>query len=73
MAILLAGLQRLKQRFNIVGALQGQSIQFEIAEQIERTAIKAESLSFRDAAQTASMIDLLQGTHDRLYTRLFQS
>jgi len=60
-------------RLNIVGALEGQSIQFEIAELIERTAINAESLSFRDAAQTASVIDLLQGTHDRLYTRLFQS
>jgi urease accessory protein len=60
-------------RLNIVGSLEGQSIQFEIAELIERTAIHGESLSLRDAAQTASMIDLVQGTHDRLYTKLFQS
>jgi urease accessory protein UreF len=30
-------------------------------------------LSMDDAAQTAPLIDLWQASHDRLYSRLFQS
>jgi urease accessory protein len=60
-------------RLNIVGALEAQSIQFELIEFTERLAAHCESLRSRDATQTASVLELLQGTHDRLYTRLFQS
>jgi urease accessory protein UreF len=31
------------------------------------------NLAETDAAQTAPLIDIRQGTHDRLYSRLFQS
>lgn len=60
-------------RLNIVGALEAQAVQFELGEFMNRTATCCEYLRTRDAVQTASLIDLLQGSHDRLYTRLFQS
>ena len=60
-------------RLNIVGPLQAQSMQFELGEFTERVALHCEPLRARDATQTASMLDLVQATHDRLYTRLFQS
>ena len=60
-------------RLNIVGPLGAQTLQFELAEFSERIAKQCSSLQTGDAAQTASLLDLLHGTHDRLYTRLFQS
>ena len=33
----------------------------------------ADALPLTDVAQTAPIVDLVQGTHDRLYSRLFQS
>ena len=60
-------------RLNIVGPLEAQALQFELAAYSEHIAIKCRSLRVSDAVQTASLLDLLHGTHDRLYTRLFQS
>ena len=60
-------------RLNIVGSLTAQAMQFELIEFTERVATHCETLRSRDAALTASLIDLMHATHDRLYTRLFQS
>jgi urease accessory protein len=60
-------------RLNIVGSLTAQAIQFELIEFTERVATRCETLRSRDATLTASLIDLMHATHDRLYTRLFQS
>ena len=60
-------------RLSIVGALEAQAVQFELVEFMNRTIDCCEQMRCRDAVQTASLIDLLQGSHDRLYTRLFQS
>ena len=60
-------------RLNIVGALEAQAVQFELAEFMDTIAGCCEPHRACDAVQTASLIDMFQGTHDRLYTRLFQS
>ena len=60
-------------RLNIIGPLEAQALQFELADFSERVATQCRSLRASDAVQTASLLDLLHGTHDRLYTRLFQS
>ncbi|MFP6764583.1 MAG: urease accessory UreF family protein [Planctomycetaceae bacterium] len=60
-------------RLNIIGALQAQTVQFQLGGFIERAARHGDGLTLRDATQTATVLDLVQATHDRLYTRLFQS
>ena len=60
-------------RLNIVGSLTAQAVQFELFEFTERIATHCETLRSHDATLTASVLDLIHGTHDRLYTRLFQS
>ena len=51
-------------RLGIVGPLEGQQIQ---------SRLRAEPATFDSAVQTAPVLDLLQATQDRLYSRLFQS
>ncbi|MCH2211565.1 MAG: hypothetical protein MK110_09700 [Fuerstiella sp.] len=60
-------------RLGIIGPLEAQALQFELAPHSKRIGMKCRSLRVSDAVQTASLLDLLHGTHDRLYTRLFQS
>ena len=60
-------------RLNLVGSLTAQAVQFELIEFTERVATHCETLRSRDATLTASVLDLMHATHDRLYTRLFQS
>jgi urease accessory protein len=56
-------------RLGLVGPLEGQSIQARLSP----LAIALANPPARDAAQTAPLLDLLQATQDRLYSRLFQS
>jgi urease accessory protein UreF len=44
-----------------------------MAPTIDRLIDRCGHLSPRDIAQTAPIIDICQTTHDRLYSRLFQS
>lgn len=60
-------------RLNLVGPLRGQAIQHSLKECAEQIAEKSRRRGLDQVAQTAPFIDLLQGTHDRLYCRLFQS
>lgn len=60
-------------RLGIVGPLQSQGIQSELAPYAESLIAPSMTLSPADAVQTAPMLDLLHGTHDRLYSRLFQT
>lgn len=60
-------------RLNIVGPLEGQTIQHQLAGAAERVALRFGEVTLNDAAQTAPLFDLWQGTQDRLYSRLFQS
>jgi urease accessory protein len=60
-------------RLGIIGPLEAQSIQANIAPTAERVVTEPSDLSLENIFQTAPLIDLFQGTQDRLYSRLFQS
>ncbi len=60
-------------RLNIVGPMEGQTIQFELSTEAESVVTQGLTLSLEDMAQTNPLLDLWQGTQDRLYSRLFQS
>ncbi len=60
-------------RLNIVGPMEAQAIQHQLAAKAELVIKKCESLTLDDIAQTAPLIELWQGTQERLYSRLFQS
>src|SRR6185503_89350 len=60
-------------RLNIVGPIEGQRIQFQLAAEAERAAGRFGDIPLDDVSQTAPLLDLWQGTQDRLYSRLFQS
>jgi urease accessory protein len=60
-------------RLGAVGAFEAQALQRSLAESADRAAALALTIDPDDAAQAAPVLDLLQQTHDRLYSRLFQS
>lgn len=60
-------------RLGIVGPLEGQRLQAAIAADADRLAATAIGRPLESITQTAPMLDLLQSTQDRLYSRLFQS
>jgi urease accessory protein len=60
-------------RLGVIGPYEAQSLQWEFAPELERIVTACEDLSLDDVSQTAPLLDLLQGNHDRLYSRLFQS
>ncbi len=60
-------------RLGLLGAYEAQAVQRELASSIERTIDRCGSLPPSAIAQTAPILDLCQSTHDRLYSRLFQS
>jgi urease accessory protein len=60
-------------RLGLIGAYEAQSMQTELTPSIDRTIDRCGSLGPFEIAQTAPLLDLCQSTHDRLYSRLFQS
>jgi urease accessory protein len=60
-------------RLGIMGAYEAQTMQMELASHIGTIMRDCGALGPHDIAQTAPLIDLFQATHDRLYSRLFQS
>ena len=60
-------------RLGIMGAYEAQTMQRELATHISTVMRDCGALNPHDIAQTAPLIDLFQATHDRLYSRLFQS
>jgi urease accessory protein len=60
-------------RLNIVGPLDGQALQSQLATVAEDLLAKTHDLPIDEATQTAPLLDLFQATQDRLYSRLFQS
>ncbi len=68
-------------RLGLVGPLRGQSFQYELGPFVEDIigAMFTDTDGDQDDSvedlivQTAPLIDLLQATHDRVYSRLFQS
>ncbi len=60
-------------RLGIVGPIEGQQIQARHSQHVGRLVVVAGRTGIDDAAQTAPLLEILQGGHDRLYSRLFQS
>jgi len=60
-------------RLGITGTTAAQRLLAEMADELESLARSCSDLAMSDAAQSAPLIDLWQGAHDRLYSRLFQS
>ena len=60
-------------RLGIAGSYRAQRMQHDAAASLDATLEQCGGLAAEDICQTAPIIDLLQGAHDRLYSRLFQS
>jgi urease accessory protein len=60
-------------RLGLIGGYDAQIIQSTVSPGIDPVVAKCGDLSPDAIAQTAPLIDLFQSTHDRLYSRLFQS
>lgn len=60
-------------RLGIVGGFRAQRLQHEAGACLEATLETCAGLAPEEICQTAPIVDLLQGAHDRLYSRLFQS
>lgn len=71
--VTLRGIISAAVRLGIVGPLEGQQIQHRLGANAVQIADRAPQCDVAAAAQTAPTIDIVQATHDRLYSRLFQS
>lgn len=69
----LRGLVSAAVRLGIVGPMEGQNLQWRLTPRAEVLVDVGMQIGVTDAAQTAPLLDLMQGTQDRLYSRLFQS
>ncbi|HWE22624.1 MAG TPA: urease accessory UreF family protein [Myxococcales bacterium] len=60
-------------RLGLVGTHEAQRMQHELAPAMDEVLAACGALSEEEIAQTSPLLDLLGSTHDRLYSRLFQS
>jgi urease accessory protein len=60
-------------RLGVIGSYEGIRLQTAMAPEIDRLIERCGHLSPLDITQTAPVVDICQTTHDRLYSRLFQS
>jgi len=60
-------------RLGIVGPLEAQRLQFKLSSIAESTAQASLQFTTADIAHTAPLLDIWQGAHDRLCSRLFQT
>ncbi len=60
-------------RLGIAGSFEAQRMQHASVWWLEEIARRCGALTADDLVQTAPVIDILQGGHDRLNSRLFQS
>ena len=60
-------------RLNIVGPMEAQILQHQLAARAEFWLTECATLTVNDITQTSPLLDLWQGAQDRLYSRLFQS
>jgi urease accessory protein len=69
----LRGLIAAAIRLGIVGPMEGQGLQYRLGPAAEEILAECDSLPVAEAAQTMPLLEIWQGTQDRLYSRLFQS
>jgi urease accessory protein len=60
-------------RLGITGPMAAQLLQRKLAPHAEAVAVDCSNLSVADITNTSPLLDILQGVHDRLYSRLFQT
>ena len=60
-------------RLGICGPSESQALHHRLHRVLDDALSRAASLQIADVAQTSPLVELVQGTHDRLYSRLFQS
>jgi urease accessory protein len=60
-------------RLGVVGPYRAQRLQHDAAVDIDAVLVRCGALDGSSIVQPAPILDLLQSTHDRLYSRLFQS
>jgi len=60
-------------RLGAIGPSEGQAIHHRLHDVLATALARARTLRLEDVAQTAPVVELLQATQDRLYSRLFQS
>jgi urease accessory protein len=60
-------------RLGVCGPTEAQAMHHRLHDALEAALVHARTLRVEDVAQTAPVAELIQGTHDRLYSRLFQS
>ena len=60
-------------RLGILGSYEAQRLQLDAVPLLEECCVRSARFDENDLAQVAPIADLLQATHDRLYSRLFQS
>lgn len=69
----LRGLSSAAVRLGVLGPHLAQRMHFDLHERLGKVAAECAQLTVDDAAWTAPLQELFGGTHDRLYSRLFQS
>jgi urease accessory protein len=69
----LRGLVASAIRLGIAGPMEAQACQHRLASRVQEILSRCERLTVGDVAQTAPLLELWQGTQDRLYSRLFQT
>jgi urease accessory protein len=60
-------------RLGIIGGYEAQEVQRLLSAEIDSTVARCGALLPGEIAHTSPLADLYQSTHDRLYSRLFQS
>jgi len=60
-------------RLGIVGPMEAQGIQHRLAPRARELLASTEHWTMDDVANTAPLVEIWQGTQDRLYSRLFQT
>ncbi|MCO5612941.1 hypothetical protein L7F22_067214 [Adiantum nelumboides] len=60
-------------RLNIVGPLEAAQMQHSLTSNAESLLLKYGNRSIKDVHQAAPAIDVIQGVHDNLFSRLFRS
>ena len=60
-------------RLGLAGTHEAQRMQHELAPAMDEVLAACGELTEDDVAQTSPLVDLFGSTHDRLYSRLFQS
>ena len=60
-------------RLSIVGPMEAQSVQSQLGPKLEHVRLRCADLGIEQAAQTAPLLEIWHCSHDRLFSRLFQT